>query len=148
MKANTVVGLGAVLLLAGAGIGIFGVTYYTSTVGGCSPYYLAVYENPGGYDDAPVVAFQNLSAAQQEAFRATLATEPHRPGSYQMPVSEDAYFGEPTRVVYQNHTYLAVTLSNDGCMPTLLYLSRILPLATAATLAIGGIVLLHRGHNR
>lgn len=145
MNANALLGIGLVLILIGSGVGVVGASFFTSTAGECQTYTLLIDKNPGGYDTAPYVTYEELSSEQQEVFRNALQTEPERSGSYSMGVP-DAYFAEPTRITYQNETYLATILSNDGCMPLVHHTIRGLPVALGLIMGLGGFAVARRGY--
>lgn len=147
MNADRTILLGVVLLVVGGGVGGVGLFFLDSTVGQCSPYYLDVETNPEGYPDAPRVAYENLTADQQTAFRETLATDPDRPGSYVRPISE-VYFDGPTVVRYRGESYLVTTLATGGCHPLAHDLVRVLPLLLGGGLVLAGAIAVRRGSRR
>lgn len=137
MQQRTLQILGVLLVLGGASLGIWGVSWYQSG-GDCHQYYLHVSTNASDYADSPAVDYENLTADQQRAFRQTLAAEDNASG-----VSR-SYFGQPTRVRYEGRTYLVVTASNDGCQPRLNFLLKVVPLMAGGGFLLGGLSILYK----
>lgn len=128
---------GVVLLLIGAGIGVWGVGWYQSG-SDCDPYYLAVDATDSDAAEGPPTAYENLTTEQQRAFRRTLATDDNYRGF------PEPYFNRPTRVRYEGRTYLTQPIVSDGCQPILNFLARVLPLLVGGGAVLGGTGLLYR----
>lgn len=128
--------IAALLLVGVLGTGL-GAYYYTST-SPCSPYYLSVTENPGGYDDAPVREFSALTDAQQQAFERALETSKNEHGWHRVATNE-LLFDQPVKVDYEGQRYLVTSLSNDGCVPLVHTLVRVLPLGLGLVSLVAGV---------
>lgn len=138
MDQDTVRTVAVVLVLAGAGVGVWGIGWYQSG-SDCDPYYLSVDATQSGSDDVPTVAYENLTAAQQRTFRRTLATDDNYRG-----FSEPQFDGR-MRVQYRGDTYLVSLIVSDGCRPLLNFLLRAAPVAAGGGGLLAGGYLLYRG---
>ena len=127
---KTTTGIVAVSLLGVALTG-YGAFFFLDS-GGCSTYHLSVNADASGYTDAPMKDFENLTDEQKAGFRKALNA------GDEVAVSE-LYFERPTRVTYQNDSYLVLGMVNDGCKPLLHNVVRSTPLAVGLLLAFVGI---------
>lgn len=112
--------LALALLVTGALLVASGVFFFATTPG-CQDYYISVSEGDADVPNVETVAYENLTTAQQRAFRRALQS------GDATPVSGDL-FEQTTNVEYRGTTYTLSLLSNDGCLPVIQTLYRLGPL--------------------
>ena len=142
MRRGSIPVFGVALLLVGGLLLAGGGWYYQSTADECSPYYLEVSGDTTGYETEPLVAFENLTVAQQRVFREALSAD------RSLYPTDDAHFEEPRRVRYENETYAVATVAGDGCLRAANDTLRVLPMGLGLVVALTGTAVIYTEFRR